>query len=183
MIIDKDIEVLYYKTPMKYRGRLDGEDDPNSVDNFRKERALGEKLLQCSKTEFIETMIKVFKNKYANAWAIKVHIVDYNMKTAVNTPIRKDCKQLVFDFKEEVKNDLGGPDEYLDSLLVEFDTTVPLMENNVKKALSGKQFATAQQGDKTTFTIEKSPITRIEISDKTFQMFIDKKSFIDYDTW
>lgn len=183
MITDKDIEVLYYKTPMKYRGRLDGEIDPNRMDNFDKEHALGEKLLQCSKTEFIETMIKVFKNKYANAGKIRVHIINYDWKTELVSPKRKDFKQLVFDFKEEVKNDHGGPDEYLDSLLVEFDTTVPLIENNVKKALLGKQFATTQQGDKTTFTIEKSPITRIEISDKTFQMFIDKKSFIDYDTW
>lgn len=60
----------YYITPIKYRGKLDGEEDPNDMINFRKERELGEKLIQCSKTEFIETIVKIFKNKYANAWGI-----------------------------------------------------------------------------------------------------------------
>lgn len=182
MITEKDYEVLYYITPKKYRlTALDQEIyDPNEMINFRKERELGEKLLQCSKTEFVETIIKIFKNKYANAWGVWTKTVSHDGKTDLDTPIRKDFKKLFFDFKEGVENDFGGDDEYLDNLFIEFYTSVNGLTNSVKTALHGKSFTESTNNGKTIFEVSNSPILKIETTPTTFYMFIDKDSFIDY---
>lgn len=56
MITEKDYEVLFYITPKKYRGKLDGDSDPKRIDNFSKEQALGEKLIKCSHNEFVKAI-------------------------------------------------------------------------------------------------------------------------------
>ena len=180
MITEKDYKVLYYITPEKYRFKLDGDSDPKEMDNFREEKKLGKLLLNCSKTEFLETVIKIFKDKYAGARKIRVHIVDYDWKTKINTSIRKDFKQIIFDFREEVEDISGAPDEFLHNLFIEFDTDVAAINESIGKALEGKAHTKATVDGKTLFTIESSPILKIVSSANTFQMFIDKKSFVDY---
>lgn len=182
MITEQDYEVLYYITPIKYRGKLDGEEDPNDMINFRKEKALGEKLIQCSKTEFVETIVKIFKNKYAKARALRVNIVKYDRKTNLDSPKRNDFKQLLFNFKEGVENIFEGDDVYLDNLFIEFDTSVIGLSNTVKTALQGKQYRESTNNGKTIFEVDNSPILRIEISSTSFHMFIEKDYFIDYGT-
>jgi hypothetical protein len=182
MISEKDYEVLYYITPKKYRGVLDGEEDPNEMINFRKERELGEKLIQCSKTDFIETIVKIFKNKYAKAKAIRPRLIDYDLSTKEETLLRKDLKKIVFEFKEGVENIFEGDDVYLDNLSIEFTTPVSGLNNTVKSALQGKQFTEATNNGKTILEVDNSPILKIEVTPTTFQMFIDKNSFIDYGT-
>lgn len=182
MITEKDYEVLYYITPIKYRGKLDGDSDPNEMINFRKERELGEKLIQCSKTDFIETIVKIFKNKYAKARAIRPRLIDYDLSTKEETLLRKDLKKIVFDFKEGVENIFEGDDVYLDNLFVEFDTSVNGLTNFVKTALQGKSITESTSNGKTILEVNNSPILKIETTPTTFQMFIDKKSFIDYGT-
>lgn len=182
MITEQDYEVLYYITPVEYRCKLDGEEDPKRMINFRKEKILGEKLLQCSSTEFVETIVKIFKNKYANAWGIWSNIVIHDRKTDLDSPKRNDLKQLIFDFKEGVEKVFGGEDVYLDNLFIEFDSSVIGLSNTIKLALQGKQFTESTSNGKTIFTIDDSPILKIEITNTTFHMFIDKDSFIDYGT-
>ena len=182
MITEKDYEVLYYITPKKYRCVLDGDSDPNDMINFRKEKELGKKLVQCSKTEFVETMVKIFKNKYANAWGVRGHIRDYDLATKKETILRKDLKKIVFDFKEGVEDTFECDDEYLDNLFVEFDTSVSGLGNTVKTALQGKKFTETANNGKTIFIVNNSPILKIEVTPTTFHMFIDKDSFVDYGT-
>lgn len=182
MITEKDYEVLYYITPVKYRGKLDGDSDPNEMINFRKEKELGKKMIQCSKTEFIGTVVKIFKNKYANAWSIRGHIREYDLATKQETILRKDLKKLVFDFKDGVDNSFIADDEYLDNLFIEFDISVNGLVNTVKTALQGKSFTESTNNGKTIFEVNNSPILKIEITPTTFHMFIDKDSFIDYGT-
>jgi len=184
MIGEKDYEVLYYITPKKYRlTALDQETyDPKRMDNFNKEEALGEKLIKCSHNEFVEAIIKIFKNKYANAWGVWTKTVSHDGKTDLDTPVRKDFKKLFFDFKDGVENVFGGDDEYLDNLFIEFDTSVNGLINTVKTALQGKSFTEAINNGKTTFEVNNSPILKIETTPTTFHMFIDKDSFIDYGT-
>jgi len=182
MITEKDYEVLYYITPKRYRGVLDGEEDPNRMTNFRKEKELGKKLMQCSKTDFIEAVIKMFKNKYAKARVLRVNTVNYDRKTELDEPKRDDLKQLLFHFKEGVENIFEGNDVYLDNLFIEFDTPVSGLNNTVKTALQGKQFTEATNNGKMILEVHNSPILKIEVTPTTFRMFIDKDSFIDYGT-
>ncbi|MCE4065218.1 hypothetical protein LXM63_08920 [Chryseobacterium gleum] len=180
MIADKDLEILYYITPKKYRGILDGEPDPLSLENMNKEEHLEELLLQCSLNDLVATIIKVFKNKYANPLPIWTGIVDYDMKTKKESSKRKDIKKIQFDFKDGVKNDFGGNTEYLDNLFIEFQTPSQIFKGIVKTNLQGKSFTENEQSDKTTFVISNSPISKIEVTPTSFHMFINKSSFIDY---
>lgn len=93
MITDKDLEILYYITPKKYRGILDGEPDPMSLENMNKEIHLEEVLLKSSLNDLITIIVKVFKNKYANPLPIWTGIVDYEIKTKKESSKRKDIKK------------------------------------------------------------------------------------------
>lgn len=180
MITDKDLEILYYITPPKYRGVLDGEGDPLSLENLNKEEHLEELLLKSSLNDLIAAIIKVFKNKYANPLPIWSGIVDYEIKTKKESSKRKDIKKIQFDFHYGVKNDFGGNTEYLDNLIIEFSIPSQIVKSIVKTNLQGKSFTENEQNDKTTFIISNSPITKIEVTPTTFHLFIDKNSFIDY---
>ncbi len=180
MVADKDLEILYYITPKKYRGILDGKPDPLSLENMNKEEHLEELLLQCSLNDLLATIIKVFKNKYANPLPIWTGIVDYDMKTKKESSKRKDIKKIQFDFKDGVKTDFGGNTEYLDNLFIEFQAPSQIFKGIVKTNLQGKSFTENEQSDKTTFVIFNSPISKIEVTPTSFHMFINKSSFIDY---
>ncbi|MGR3855156.1 MULTISPECIES: hypothetical protein [Chryseobacterium] len=182
MITDKDLEILFYTTPEKYRlTALDQEiHDPNTLENMNKEEHLEELLLQCSLNDLVATIIKVFKNKYANPLPIWTGIVDYDMKTKKESSKRKDIKKIQFDFKDGVKTDFGGNTEYLDNLFMEFQTPSQVFKDMVKTNLQGKSFTENVQSDTTTFVISNSPISKIEVTPTSFHMFINKSSFIDY---
>lgn len=180
MITDKDLEILYYITPKKYRGILDGEGDPMTLENMTKEEHLEELLLKSSLNDLVPTIIKVFKNKYANPMPIWTGIVDYEIKTKKESSRRKDIKKIQFDFKDGVKTDFGGNTEYLDNLFMEFQTPSQIFKDIVKNHLQGKSFTENEQNNKTTFVISNSPISKIEVTPTSFHMFINKSSFIDY---
>lgn len=180
MITEKDLDVLYYITPIKYRTMLDGDFDPNAQENLEKEEKLEELLYKSSLNELIATIIKVFKKKYANPMPVWSSIVEYERNTKKENSKREDIKNLKFDFKYGVKKIFGGDTEYLDNLFLEFTVPFSGLKTIVKNALQGKQFTETTHNGKTVFTIDDSPILKIEITDTTFQMFIDKDSFIDY---
>jgi hypothetical protein len=180
MITDKDLEILYYITPKKYRGILDGEPDPMTLENMNKEERLEELLLKSSLNDLVSTIVKVFKNKYANPLPIWTGIVDYEIKTKKESSKRKDIKKIQFDFKYGVENDFGGNGEYLDSLFMEFSMPSQILKSIVKNNLEGKLFTENEQNNKTTFVISNSPISKIEVTPTTFHLFINKNSFIDY---
>ncbi|MDQ0784051.1 hypothetical protein [Chryseobacterium sp. W4I1] len=180
MITDKDLEILYYITPKKYRGILDGEPDPMSLENMHKEIHLEEVLLKSSLNDLIATIVKVFKNKYANPLPIWTGIVDYEVKTKKESSKRKDIKKIQFDFKYGVKTDFGGNTEYLDNLFMEFSIPSQIFKDIVKNNLQGKTFTESEQNNKTTFVISNSPILKIEVTPTTFHLYINKDSFIDY---
>lgn len=180
MITEQDLEFLYYITPEQYRFKLGGSKDPNKQANYEKKMQLGEKLLKCSKQEFVETMIKVFKDKYADAQSLWVKTVDYDIVSKTQSPVRKDLKKLAFDFRKEVKNIAGMQKDYLNNLFIEFDSSLPGLENTVTSSLQGKSFTKNSNNNKTIFQINNSPIQKIEITSHSFQMFIDKNSYIDY---
>ncbi|HCR75263.1 MAG TPA: hypothetical protein DIW37_02415 [Chryseobacterium sp.] len=180
MITEKDLEILYYITPTKYRTMLDGEGDPKSLQNTNAELHLEELLLKVTLDNLLKTIVKVFKEKYANPMPIWGGIVNYDIKSKIQSSSRKDIKNLKFDFKYGVKKTFGGDTEYLDNLFLEFTVPFSGLKTIVKNALQGKQFTETTHNGKTVFTIDDSPILKIEITDTTFQMFIDKDSFIDY---
>ncbi|SIS95022.1 hypothetical protein SAMN05421786_103329 [Chryseobacterium ureilyticum] len=180
MITDKDLDFLYYITPEKYRFKLDGGKDPNASLNYEKKKQLQQKLLKCSKYEFIETIIKVFKNKYANAQNIWLITIDYDIVSKTQTPLRKDLKNVVFDFRNEVKNIANVKKDYLNNLFIEFDSVLPELENTIVASLKGKVLNKDFNNSKTVFYISNSPIQKIEITSNSFHMFINKNSFIDY---
>ncbi|WP_100076311.1 hypothetical protein [Chryseobacterium camelliae] len=180
MIKNKDLEVLYYITPQKYRAVLDGEGDPKTMENLQKEEVLEELLLECSLPELISTLIKIFKEKYANPLPIWTGIVDYEVKTKKENSKRQDIKKLKFDFQYGVTNDLRANAEYLDNLFLEFTSEFHEGKSVIKTSLQGKSFTESTQGIKTIFVITNSPISKIECTSRTFQLFIDKNFFIDY---
>lgn len=180
MITDKDLEILYYITPKKYRGILDGEPDPMSSENMNKEIHLEEVLLKSSLNDLITTIVKVFKNKYANPLPIWTGIVDYEINTKKENSKRKDIKKIQSEFKGGVETDFGGKTEYLDNLFMEFQTPSQVFKDIVKNNLQGKTFTENEQNNKTTFVISNSPISKIEVTPSTFHLFINKSSFIDY---
>jgi hypothetical protein len=68
MITEKDYEVLFYSTPDEYRFRLGwGGRDPNLFSNRQKLATLEKQLKECSLSEYIQTIIKLFRDKYPNA--------------------------------------------------------------------------------------------------------------------
>jgi hypothetical protein len=180
MITEKDLEVLYYITPTKYRTMLDGDFDPNAQESLKKEEKLEELIYKSSLNELITIIIKVFKEKYANPMPIWSGIVSYERDTKKENSKRSDIKSLKFDFRYGVKTTFGGDTEYLDNLFLKFSVPFSGLKTNVKTALQGKQFSETNHNSKTIFTVNHSPILRIEITDTTFQVFIDKDSFIDY---
>lgn len=180
MITKEDYEVLYYITPKKYRTILDGEGDPMTLENMNKEEHLEKLLLKSSLNDLVATIIKVFKNKYANPLPIWTGIVDYEIKTKKESSKRKDIKKIQFDFKAGVKTDFGGNTEYLDNLFMEFSMPSQVFKDIVKNSLRAKSFTENEQSGKTTFFITNSPISKIEVTPTTFHLFINKDSFIDY---
>ncbi|MDR6404845.1 MULTISPECIES: hypothetical protein [Chryseobacterium] len=179
-ITDKDLEILYYITPQKYRTMLDGESDPKTMENLNKEEYLEELLLKSSLNNLITTIVKIFKNKYANPMPIWTSIVDYEINTKKENSKRNDIKKLKFDFQYGVENDFGGSTQYLDNLFIEFAFPFQNFKSIIKTSLQGKSFTENSSNNKTVFTINNSPILKIEITDTSFLLFIDKNSFIDY---
>jgi len=180
MITEKDLEILYYITPKKYRTVLDGHGDPMTIVNTEKEFSLEEILLNVPLKDLLSSIIKIFKNKYANPLPIWNSIVNYNIKTEEEISKRKDIKKINFNFKFSVKNDFGTDTQYLENLFIEFMSSFANIKPIVRTALQGKNFNENSSNNNTTFTIHNSPILKIEITNTTFQLFIDKDSFIDY---
>lgn len=179
-MLEKDYDILYYKTPIKYRTFLDGEGDPKIMEILAKEQYLEELLLKCSLIDLITFIIKALKERYANLLPIWAGIVDYERSTKKETPKRKDMNKLKFDFRYGVTDDFGANTEYLDNLYIELVNVLPNLQSSVKKALQGKIFTETSQNNKTVFILNNSPILKIEVTPSTFHMFIDKNSFIDY---
>lgn len=182
MITDEDLEILFYTTPEKYRlTALDQQVyDPNTLENYKKEEQLENLLLKASLPDLITTIIKVFKNKYANPLPLWTGIVDYEMKTKKESSKRKDIKKIQFDFKYGVETVFGANTEYLDNLFIEFSEPLQTFKSIIKTGLQGKSFTEETLHDKTILTIANSPIAKIELTPATFRLFIDKNSFIDY---
>lgn len=182
MITKDDLEILYYVIPKNYRLTALDQDihDPNYKDNFEKEEKLEELFYKSSLTELIVTIIKVFKEKYANPMPIWSGIVSYEKSTKKENSKRPDIKTLKFDFKYGVKSIFGEDTEYLDNLFFKFSVPFSGLKTSVKKALLGKQFTETNDNSSTIFIVNNSPILKIEITNTTFHIFIDKNSFIDY---
>ncbi len=186
MITKQDCEIMYYLPPVEYQVvALDLENYPEWLPNVRKEKHLRGLLLTISKEEYLKTLIYLFLEKYPDAQLLRLILLKGNLipdatapscMTYAEVPYRADVSEIVFNFKNEDISD----DRFLYDLRVVFNPPALDIITIVLQSIQSKTFQTTiLQNTTVVYTIQNSPIARIEISGNIVHFFYDKTYYID----
>ena len=182
MLSKESLDIFYYVTPLQYRNKLDGDRDPKEFDNIARLFKLREIITSCSLTEYIQFIIRLLLDKYANEdFLYSVSATSSDDYTELEIPRRKDIAKIHFDF---IEHDPEGEEErdfvgFLEKLSITFKDIQPQLVAIIEAELSKKTYEKIADG---SFVIQNSPIMRIEVGLNTLELHLDRNWYIDYRT-
>jgi hypothetical protein len=95
-------------------------------------------------------------------------------------PEREDIQKISFNFLEDVVNDNGLPDYFLDNLNIIQQINRIKLSQWTELALRGATYQKTNDGINDIFMIQNSPILQIVVGDNRLKLYFDKNTYVDY---
>jgi hypothetical protein len=187
--MDKILEFLFYQTPQEYELMFGDVVDPNDRENTRRSIDFLNHLQECTLPEYCHQIVKALLTIYPSSSMLRFCLLDFDDRGLFLQPDRPrrsaEITRIDFIYKKAKLYGRFDPKtlrnlEYLDELKVTFKTTQPQLSDWVEQALAGKAFNKTNNSINTIFKVSNSPILNLVVETKSFTIFIDKKTFIEY---
>lgn len=180
-----DYSFLYYVSPEEYRFRLDGNDEDLNLEKVKADQKIFEKaMFSATLDDYITTIIKIYHKAYPNDTLLELAIIDYDFEKLKILPdkiLRKEKDIQRVDFEYKPFDDEDPFEQYLHSVKITFLNKQTKLSKWIKDGLGDKEFAEDTQGALTVYTVNDSPILKIENDDDLMlTLFVDKNTYKSY---
>ena len=183
-IRDLDLKLLYHNSTQD-----DIVLDGPSLKYWDEERAFYNFMAGCTSEELVEAFAYIFSSKYPNFIQIIFSFANTNHKKD-NTYVGEDFKRIdivssewKYYIDERVSKYWGVKlifQLYLETLNLTFTQSIIDAKEQVISGLNGKKYKVSSTPTTLVFTVEDSPIKKIELNQNTFILTVNKKFAVNY---